>query len=1046
MWRRTERTRQRVVSRRPRKSASLAGSRVERRTGWRAVRVGPAVVLGMLALAASSWTPASAAIVLSTEDPVPAVPGEFATFSCRIDHVRDDPRDRTFWPEVRVRFRPPDGWSALSTERGLVLSPGGSVVMPFTAFVPMDADPSVSHDAVFELTYPPDDGVDQIAIRGVTVRTRRGLDISTAEDGISARAGETVTLSVFVRNTGNQSDTVRLEGESVPNWEWEVEPDVLSLAPGEEGAARVSLHIPEVAREGTLHLLDLRALTTEPAGSSGAVRSPSSVGSAEFAEPWESAKSWESMQPLESWESSGASVSRGASGSSGRDVDVATSAVTYARITTSVLSAPEPEERFVRIPIAATFSAGSVTPGEESYAVHTVAAGGVGTDSEFSFEANLATGASASGVAGWQNETLRARARRGAWELAAGDLGVALRSRLAPSFSGRGVRLAFEDGPWSAHLLQVAERRGAGADSWSAGAERTLGNEIELGFDLLVREQVRDVLRTRTDRVGAVHLGGPGPLRTAWRVEVAESRSELVGGEKPKGRGTEVALERSGHSVQLRARANRGSRDFRGRTGDRDGHVLYGSWVPGPRSLRLWTNLESQSGGAWSGNDSTRTELTRGRLGIRFDPVRLPGVELSVGDNEDRTLESDSLAVHTDRRDVTLTTKLSRGPFLAVSSWSWGRVRDLRRIPGSSDGMQNDLQHGAQEDGTLSSVPTEGDIRTWELNAGGRFGEFRTAMRWSVLEEWNPANGKVTKTSGWSADLSQHLRRWGAEIGASIGERTSDTGGATGRGHRQLSVEPRLDLRLHGKWSVRVDASFETVGGRSGLERWRLSLHRAPTELLPIPWVPLRGGLRGVVFVDLDGDGVPSGTEPRVENVVVRADGRSLTTDRHGEFEWRSLEPGTYWVEVDRGTLPAEYQPPLELPIETRVRAGDDSHVWIPLRPCGVVTGSVFLDEDRSGTWDRREDGLSDVRIGLFRDGIFVTSTITDTDGHFEFAKVPVGTYELRADPRWLPSGFAPTQEAATHRFELGEQSAPVLQPYGLAPREKPIVITFPRR
>ncbi|MEZ4648582.1 MAG: SdrD B-like domain-containing protein [Candidatus Eisenbacteria bacterium] len=962
-------------------------------------------------------TTASAAILLTTLDPVPAEPGEFATFSCQVDHVPDGSRDLPPSGEVRVRFRPPEGWSALSTERGLVLSPGGSVVMPFTALVPLSADPTLSHDAIFELTYAPDDGVDQIAIRGATVRTRRGLDLSTAEDGVSARAGETVTLSVFVRNTGNRSDRVRVEGESVPNWEWEVEPSELSLGPGEEGSARVSLHVPETAREGTLHLLDLRATTTTTTPTATTATRATTGTRATTATTGTTPGATEASSP--------------------RDVDVAEAAVTYARITTAVLSAPEPEERFVRIPIAATFSAGSVSPGEESYAVHTVAAGGVGTESEFSLEANLASGASASGVAGWQNETLRARARRGAWELAAGDLGVALRSRLAPSFSGRGVRLAYEDGPWSAHLLQVEERGGAGADSWSAGAGRALGEDVELGFDLLAREQVRDRSRTRTDRVGAVHLGGPGPLRSSWRLELAESRSDLGGGVRTEGQGTEVAAERSGDSVQLRARANRGTRDFRGRTGDRDGNVLFGSWVPGPRSLRLWTNLESQSGGAWAGSDSMRTEISRGRVGLRFDPFRLPGFELSVGENEERTSELDSLTVHTDRRDLTFTTKLARGSFLAVSTWSWGRVRDLRA---SAEASTDAGGYGGD------APPSEGDIRTWEVNAGGRLGEFRTAMRWSALEEWNPSNGRVTRTTGWSADLSQHLRRWGAEIGASVGERTSDTGGATGRGHRQLTVEPRLDWRLHGKWSVRVDASFERVDGESRVQRWRVSLHHAPTELLPIPWVPLRGGLRGIVFVDLDGDGVPSGMEPRIENVVVRADGRSLTTDRHGEFTWRSLEPGTYWVEVDRGTLPAEFQPPVELPIEARVRAGDDSHVWIPLRPCGAVTGSVFLDEDRSGTWDGREDGLSDVRIGLFRDGVFFTSTITDADGRFEFAKVPVGTYELRADPNWLPQGLGPTQDAVAHTFELSEHSAPVLTPYGLAPRQKPIVITFPRR
>jgi hypothetical protein len=300
------------------------------------------------------------------------------------------------------------------------------------------------------------------------------------------------------------------------------------------------------------------------------------------------------------------------------------------------------------------------------------------------------------------------------------------------------------------------------------------------------------------------------------------------------------------------------------------------------------------------------------------------------------------------------------------------------------------------------------------------------------------------KHSSWSADLSQDLRRLAARVGLSVGERTTDTGAASGKGHRQFAVEPRIELRIRSKWTLRFDASIDRIDGESRVGRWRLSLHHAATELLPIPWVPLRGGVQGVAFVDLDGDGLPGGAEPRVENLVVRTDGRSRTTDRHGTFSWPDLEPGTYFVEIDAGSVPPAYQLPVDLPIEIRLVAGEDEQIWIALRPCGGVSGVVFLDENRNGSREEDERGLSDLRVGIWRDGVVVASTLTDGTGRFELGRVPAGPYELRTDPAWLPTGWERTTDLAGCQFVLDPNEARTLSPYGLAPRRKPLIRTFP--
>ena len=901
-------------------------------------------------------------IRLTTIESVPAEAGQFATFSCRIWDARGDPLDPSDLSEVRIRFQPPVGWTALTVERTLVLAPGAEMTVPFTARVPAQADPGRSHDGMFQLYFPADRETPQVATRGMRVLPRYDLRLQAADTELSVRAGESIELSVLVHNGGNCTDRVRLLADSVPNWGAAVEPGEIRVEPGETVTSRVSMRVPESARQGTLHLLDVRA------------------------------------------ESEGAS-----------DRDEAV--VAFARVRTVVLPAPEPESRYGRLPVATTFSAGSVSPGEESYAVHVVASGGVGTESDFSMEANLATGSSQSGAGGWQNQTLRARLRRDSWELTAGDLGVTLQSQLAASFSGRGARLTMARGPWSLHLLDVKDRQGQGTGSWSAGIGRELSPSLRLGGDILVRETAHGRSGIRVDRVEAVHATWGGPAGSTLRGEVAASRSRFDSREID-GRGAELRLERTGRTAQIRGRAHTGSEGFGGRTGDRDGALLFAAWAPGAHFVRFWTNLETQDGGTWA-TDSTRTELSRGRIGVRLEPRHRPGLEVSAGETEEHTHRADSTTFAFRRRDITVTTQLSRGSYVAVATWNHGRVRDLR----SGD---------------------EGTVRSREMSAGGRLGDLRAALRWSSSVEWSPLFGSAVTSSGWTADLARAVCPPIAQLGLSVGERVPDARAAVGISQRQLFVEPRMDLRIRGKWTLRLDASMERINGESRIAHWRIALHHAPSDLLPIPWLPLRGGVQGVAFVDLDGDGLPGGTEPRVPGLVVRTDGRSQTTDRQGGFSWPTLEPGTYWIEIDRGSIPREYRGPDDLPIEVRVAAGHDEQVWIPLRPCGGVSGVAFFDENRNGTREDGELGLADLRLGLWQEGVSVASTITDEEGRFEMGRVPAGSYELRADPEWRPSGWLPTSEASGYWFEVDQAEDRVLPPYGLAPRQKPIVVTYP--
>jgi hypothetical protein len=176
--------------------------------------------------------------------------------------------------------------------------------------------------------------------------------------------------------------------------------------------------------------------------------------------------------------------------------------------------------------------------------------------------------------------------------------------------------------------------------------------------------------------------------------------------------------------------------------------------------------------------------------------------------------------------------------------------------------------------------------------------------------------------------------------------------------------------------------------------------------------------------------------------VVVRADGRYQKTDRNGEFSWPGLDPGTYWLELDRGSIPSGFTLPVALPVELVIDAGRDQDLWIPLSPSSAVRGRIFLDQDFDRIRAGVEEGIADQRIALWRGEEQVSVAMSDDTGAFLFRQVPPGRYELRIDPAWIPRGWEPTSSSPVW-IQVDEDGSE-LPPYGIAPRRKPIIITYP--
>ncbi len=185
----------------------------------------------------------------------------------------------------------------------------------------------------------------------------------------------------------------------------------------------------------------------------------------------------------------------------------------------------------------------------------------------------------------------------------------------------------------------------------------------------------------------------------------------------------------------------------------------------------------------------------------------------------------------------------------------------------------------------------------------------------------------------------------------------------------------------------------------------------------------LRSDVGGLVWNDLDGDGMRDAGEPGMSGVTVFLDTNnngaqdagetSDTTDGTGAYLFSELEAGTYRVRVDESTVTSGF-----------VRTGGTNPSIVNLAGADVTDRNfgyqqqdasigdfVWNDLDGDGVQDAGEPGLSGVTVffDLNSNGSLdggEPTQVTDANGVYDFTDLPTGTYILELDASTLPNGL----------------------------------------
>ncbi|MBD2355860.1 right-handed parallel beta-helix repeat-containing protein [Tolypothrix sp. FACHB-123] len=190
------------------------------------------------------------------------------------------------------------------------------------------------------------------------------------------------------------------------------------------------------------------------------------------------------------------------------------------------------------------------------------------------------------------------------------------------------------------------------------------------------------------------------------------------------------------------------------------------------------------------------------------------------------------------------------------------------------------------------------------------------------------------------------------------------------------------------------------------------------------------GSIGDRIWHDIDGDGVQDSGESGIAGVTVKLLNSSKNiittqvTGSNGNYLFNNLPTDTYYVEVDKNTLPSGATQAGDpdggndntakvILAETENNLNQDFGYQLP--PLGSIGDRIWNDANSDGIEDAGESGIAGVSVKLLdSDNKILATKVTGSNGNYLFNNLQAGTYTVQVDSSKLPSGTTQTGDPDT--------------------------------
>jgi len=165
------------------------------------------------------------------------------------------------------------------------------------------------------------------------------------------------------------------------------------------------------------------------------------------------------------------------------------------------------------------------------------------------------------------------------------------------------------------------------------------------------------------------------------------------------------------------------------------------------------------------------------------------------------------------------------------------------------------------------------------------------------------------------------------------------------------------------------------------------------------------GGFCGFVFYDTNGDGIKQPQEGGVPGAKIVVNGKQIAaTDRDGYYRLKGVSGKTATLSLDLSTIPPGYNPTVSAERKVDIVHGVNKRYDFGLATRMEISGLVFYDKNKNGSYDAGEEALKGIVLVL--DG--TTKTATNLQGTYMFRKFTPGEHVITIDLKSVPVKYIP--------------------------------------
>lgn len=138
-----------------------------------------------------------------------------------------------------------------------------------------------------------------------------------------------------------------------------------------------------------------------------------------------------------------------------------------------------------------------------------------------------------------------------------------------------------------------------------------------------------------------------------------------------------------------------------------------------------------------------------------------------------------------------------------------------------------------------------------------------------------------------------------------------------------------------------------------------------------------------------------SNNSESIEGIVLHLNGRTAVTNELGQFKFKSLAPGKYYLLLDKSSLAIHQIPDIPVPIQVEIIEGQDANISFGLTTSVTISGSLDIIPKKLLTSNNSKMEMPGPILVQLTNGEDTFRQITEKDGTFIFSGLRPGEWNL---------------------------------------------------